>query len=79
MGEQSAEAWQIPWSQMSQIRLEIESEIRNKISNEISAYSAMALERGISNYFISGLDVAANIAIFGKPQKEKLREDKENE
>jgi hypothetical protein len=79
MGEQSAEAWQTPWSQMSQIRLEIESEIRNKISSEISAYSAVALERGISNYFISGLDVAANIAIFGTPQKEKLQEDKENE
>ena len=79
MGEQSAEAWQMPWSQMSQIRLEIESEIRSKISNEISAYSAVALERGISNYFISGLDVAANIAIFGTPQKEKLQEDTENE
>jgi hypothetical protein len=79
MGEQSAEAWQMPWSQMSQIRLEIESDIRNKISNEISAYSAFALERGISNYFISGLDVAANIAIFGMPQKEKQQEDKDNE
>jgi hypothetical protein len=79
VGEQSAEAWQMPWSQMSQIRLEIESEIRSKISNEISAYSAVALERGISNYFISGLDVAANIAIFGTPQKEKLQEDTENE
>jgi hypothetical protein len=79
MGEQSAEAWQTPWSQMSQIRLEIESEIRNKISNEISAYSAMALERGISNYFISGLDVAANIALSGPPQEERQQEDKENE
>lgn len=79
MGEQSAEAWQVPWSHMSQIRLEIESEIRHKISNEISAYSAVALERGISNYFISGLDVAANIAIFGTPQKEKQQEDTENE
>jgi hypothetical protein len=79
MGEQSVEAWQMPWSQMSQIRLEIESEIRNKISSEISAYSAVALERGISNYFISGLDVAANIAIFGTPQKEKLQEDTKDE
>jgi hypothetical protein len=79
MGEQSAEAWQMPWSQMSQIRLEIESEIRSKISNEISAYSAFALERGISNYFISGLDVAANIALSGPPQEERQQEDKENE
>jgi hypothetical protein len=79
MGEQSAEAWQMPWSQMSQIRLEIESDIRNKISNEISAYSEMALERGISNYFISGLDVAANIALSGPPQEERQQEDKENE
>jgi hypothetical protein len=79
MGEQSAEAWQMPWSQMSQIRLEIESEIRSKISNEISAYSAFALERGISNYFISGLDVAANIALSGPPQEERQQEDKEDE
>jgi hypothetical protein len=79
MGEQSAESWQMPWSQMSQIRLEIESEIRSKISNEISAYSAFALERGISNYFISGLDVAANIALSGPPQEERQQEDKENE
>jgi hypothetical protein len=79
MGEQSAEAWQMPWSQMSQIRLEIESEIRSKISNEISAYSAFALERGISNYFISGLDVAANIALSGPPREERQQEDKENE
>lgn len=77
--EQNTQAWQIPWSQMSQIRLEIESEIRSKINSEISAYSAIALERGISNYFISGLDVAANIALFGPPQKEKQQEDKENE
>jgi hypothetical protein len=79
MGEQSAESWQMPWSQMSQIRLEIESEIRSKISNEISAYSAFALERGISNYFISGLDVAANIALSGPPREERQQEDKENE
>jgi hypothetical protein len=78
MGD-SAESWQMPWSQMSQVRIEIESELRNKISTEISAYSAIALERGISNYFISGLDVAANIAIFGMPQKEKQQEDKDNE
>ena len=79
MGEQSAESWQMPWSQMSQIRLEIESEIRSKISNDISAYSAFALERGISNYFISGLDVAANIALSGPPREERQQEDKENE
>jgi hypothetical protein len=79
MGEQSAESWQMPWSQMSQIRLEIESEIRSKISNEISAYSAFALERGVSNYFISGLDVAANIALSGPPREERQQEDKENE
>ena len=77
--EQNAQAWQMPWSQMSQIRLEMESEIRSKINSEISAYSAIALERGISNYFISGLDVAANIALSGPPQEERQQEDKENE
>ncbi len=74
MGD-SAESWQMPWSQMSQIRTEIESELRNKISTEISAYSSIALERGISNYFISGLDVAANIALLGLPQREEKQEE----
>jgi hypothetical protein len=69
----------VPWSRMSQVRTEIESDIRNKISNEISAYSAFALERGISNYFISGLDVAANIALFGPPQKERQQEENDSE
>jgi hypothetical protein len=69
----------VPWSRMSQVRTEIESDIRNKISNEISAYSAFALERGISNYFISGLDVAANIVLFGPPQRERQQEEKDSE
>jgi hypothetical protein len=69
----------VPWSRMSQVRTEIESDIRNKISNEISAYSAFALERGISNYFISGLDVAANIALFGPPQRERQQEENDSE
>ena len=68
-----------PWSRMSQIRTEIESDIRNKISSEISAYSTIALERGISNYFISGLDVAANIALLGLPQRERKQEETDNE
>jgi hypothetical protein len=78
MGD-SAESWQMPWSQMSQVRIEIESELRNKISTEISAYSAIALERGISNYFISGLDVAANIALLGLPQRERKQDEIDNE
>lgn len=79
MSEDKTDSWQMPWSQMGQIRLEIESDIRNKISNEISAYSAFALERGISNYFISGLDVAANIALFGSPQRERQQEENDSE
>ena len=78
MGD-SAESWQMPWSQMSQIRTEIESELRSKISSEISAYSAIALERGLSNYFISGLDVSANIALLGLPQRERKQEETDNE
>lgn len=79
MGEQQVDSWQTPWAQMGQIRLEIESELRNKIHREISAYSAMCIERGMSNYFISGLDVAANIAVFGPPQGDIQQEETVNE
>jgi hypothetical protein len=64
----SENTWEIPWAQMGQIQTEIESALRVKIAKEISEYSAHCIERGISNYFVSGLDVAANIALLGTPQ-----------
>ena len=55
----------IDWTTYSQAKLEIESELRGKIFREISEYSSFAQERGISNYLISGLDIAADIALHG--------------
>jgi hypothetical protein len=59
------------WSRHSQLRLEIESEIRNKISEEIHIYSAFAQGRGLNNYFVSGLEVAADIALLGLNDRHK--------
>jgi hypothetical protein len=70
----SENTWEIPWAQVGQMKIEIESALRNKISEEISAYSQRCIDRGISNYFVSGLEVAANIAMFGPPQAEKQQE-----
>ena len=62
----SVSAWGVDWSRYEQIKTEIESQIRIKIVEEIQDYSQMCIERGISNYFVSGLDVAAHIALVGK-------------
>lgn len=67
----------IDWTTYFQAKLEIESELRGKISREISEYSAFAQERGISNYLISGLDIAADIALFGLNDRTKTSKQKE--
>ena len=61
---------------MSQVKLEIESELRNKISREIENYSVMCQERGLSTYFTNGLYVAASIVVNGipKPTDEQTEE-----
>lgn len=67
----------IDWTTYSQAKLEIESELRGRIFREISEYSTFAQERGISNYLVSGLDIAADIALFGL--NDRLKESKEKE
>ena len=67
----------IDWTTYFQAKLEIESELRGKIFREISEYSAFAQERGISNYLISGLDIAADIALFGLNDRLKTSKEKE--
>jgi hypothetical protein len=58
------------------IRQTIEAEVRLKIYNEIIEYKETCIKNGISNYFISGLDVSADIAMntreIKKEQKETL-------
>ncbi len=73
----SENTWELPWPQMGQVKTEIESALRVRISEEISAYSRHCIDRGLSNYFVSGLEVAANIAMFGPPQGEHKQEESE--
>lgn len=53
---------------MSQVRLEIESELRNQIARNIEEYADICQERGLSTYFTNGLHVAASIAVNGLPK-----------
>jgi len=71
--------WEVPWSIMSQVRLEIESDLRASIAQDIDKYSRLCQERGLSTYFTSGLDVAASIAITGIPQPQGQMEELPNE
>jgi len=60
---------------MGQVRLEIESELRNQISRDIEKYADMCNERGLSTYFTNGLHVAASIAVNGLPKPEGQMEE----
>jgi len=68
MSEQNY-AYGINWSTYGQAKLEIESELRCKISKEISEYAEYCRERGISTYFTSGLELAANMALFSTEER----------
>lgn len=60
--------WNPPdWTTHEQTRSMIESEVRHKIMNEIRDYADMCKAKGMSTYFVSGLEVSASIAAFGKP------------
>lgn len=67
--------WELPWSMMSQVRLEIESELRNQISRDIEEYIGICKDRGLSSYFTNGLHVAASIAVNGLPKPEGQMEE----
>ena len=62
------------WTKHEQAKNQIEYNVLNKRHEEISAYIEMCIERGMSNYFISGLEVAANMVLFGPPQREESTE-----
>jgi hypothetical protein len=68
MSEQNY-AYGINWSTYGQAKLEIESELRCKISKEISEYAEYCRERGMSTYFTSGLELAANMALFSAEER----------
>jgi hypothetical protein len=60
-------SWTPPdWSQHEQTRGLIESEVKSKMAQDIRDYINLCRERGMSSHFISGLEVAADIAYFGK-------------
>lgn len=56
----------IDWRARDQARIEQESVLREKIFNDITQYADLARERGLSTYFTSGIEVAAEIALFGR-------------
>ena len=69
-------AYGINWATYGQAKLEIESELRCKISKEISEYAEYCRERGMSTYFISGLELAADMALFSaEERRNQLKEE----
>jgi hypothetical protein len=64
MGEQNY-PFGIDWSTYNQVKLELTSAQREKTYKEINKVIEQSQERGLNNHFISGLELAANIALFG--------------
>lgn len=65
----------VNWATWEQTRSQVESDVKNKISSVISAYATMCRERGMSSYFVSGLEVAADIAARGEQPKPQGQEE----
>jgi hypothetical protein len=63
----------IDWRARDLARLEQESNLRERIFNEITQYADNARDLGLSNTFTSGVEVAAEIALFGR--REPVRQD----
>jgi hypothetical protein len=55
----------VDWTLIQQVKAEARYELQNGLYAKIHEYSAICQERGISNYFISGLEVAAGIVQRG--------------
>lgn len=53
------------WATYEQQKLEIESALRCKISDEITKFADHCRERGMNGHFTSALDLAANMALLG--------------
>ena len=63
----------IDWRARDLARLEQESSLRERIFNEITRYADNARDLGMSDSFISGVEVAAEIALLGR--REPVRQD----
>jgi hypothetical protein len=55
-------------------RTKTETEIREEIYNQIIEYKDTCVKNGISNYFISGLEVSADIALKGEDRQKEQKE-----
>lgn len=67
---------EIDWTSYEQTRIEIESALRCKISQDITSFADMCRERGMNGHFTSALDLAADMALFGpKEIKDNAREE----
>jgi hypothetical protein len=58
------------WVTYDQLKTEIESALRCKISEDITKFADHCRERGMNGHFTSALDLAADMALFG-PKKMK--------
>ena len=63
----------IDWRARDLARIEQESILREKIFNEITQYADNARKIGMSDAFISGVELAAEIALLGR--REATKED----
>ena len=63
----------IDWRARDLARLEQESNLRERIFNEITQYADNARNLGMFDNFVSGVEVAAEIALFGR--REPVRND----
>ena len=63
----------IDWRARDLAKLEQESNLRETIFNEITRYADNARDLGMSDSFISGVEVAAEIALLGR--REPVRQD----
>lgn len=52
----------VRWSEYEQHRGQLESEIRHKIAADIEFYIKQSRANGLSNHFVSGLELAKDVA-----------------
>jgi hypothetical protein len=63
----------IDWRARDLAKLEQESSLRERIFNDITRYADNARDLGMSDSFLSGVEVAAEIALLGR--REPVRQD----
>jgi hypothetical protein len=72
MAEQSYQ--QTNWTQLGQVRAEAQYETRHLIGEDIQKIIDRCRERGISQHFIAGLELAQHTAVFGPTTPEHTSE-----